>query len=464
VDIERVRDRLARGKGVSDWFLRVTESDALTVVRLPHIVTAREGSFSVAPNAAPREVIEAPTREVWVTVYSKFVRDGVPWLGEAVGQVTSGAESAIDETIAGLVASARGQKNRPFALPDSRLDYPDVRLAHPKLVVETPGQLLEEIQVFNGEVIHATTRESFVEVSNLEVFVRRDSTSFETSTGISLDYRTTRVDSEICFIARPSAERVGEHTARLSARRFADLRPADIVELYAGNARLVALAGAPPDYQGPVVLEGEAAADALAIQSGPFAFHSQARMVFEKTSRYEKGRPVHGDAPIRGEPLNLVSDPLVPYGVRSAVLSTADGGPPRPAVLVEEGHFQDLLGTRRYFEYLGLPGQGMLPPGPTGNTVVPRGRTPIDELKEGRLVVVKSFSAWEVDPASGSFACEIRLGELHDHGRVKAFTGGLLIGDYFTALGDATYSEETVQLGAYYGPTAIRFGSLKVAG
>ncbi len=463
MNIERVRDHLARGKGVTDWFLRDIETEALTVVRLPHIVTVEDGEFHVAPNPEPREVIRAPTREIWITVYSKFVRDGIAWLGESIGQVTSDEESALDELIASLVDGARGQKNRPYALPDGEIEYPDVKLAHPRLVVALPGQLIDEVQAFNDEVIAATDRESFVEVSNLEVFVRRSSTEFESSTGIKLSYRATRVESEVCFIARPSTDRVGEHTARLKARRFEDLRPADIVGLYAGNARLVALAGPPPDFAGPVVLEGEAAADAMLVTSGPFGFHSQARMVFEKTSRYEHGKPVCG-GDIAGEPLNLASDPLVPYGIRSAVVSASDGGPARRAELVRNGTYGDLIGTRRYFEYLGLTAKGVLPPGPTGNTVIPRGRTPVDELKSGRVVVVRSFSAWSVDPTSGEFACEIRLGELHEEGRVKAFRGGLLVGNYFDALCDVRFSEEVVQLGAYYGPVAVRFANLKVAG
>jgi len=87
-----------------------------------------------------------------------------------------------------------------------------------------------------------------------------------------------------------------------------------------------------------------------------------------------------------------------------------------------------------------------------------------DLLDSSKVVVVRAFSDFRADDASGDFASEIRLGEVRENGKVAQFKGGLLIGNWFTALANVRLSAETTALDGYYGPAAIRIGSLKVAG
>ena len=108
---------------------------------------------------------------------------------------------------------------------------------------------------------------------------------------------------------------------------------------------------------------------------------------------------------------------------------------------------------------------GVKPTGPPGNTVVLAGKArAADLLGPERLVVVKAFSDFRADPASGDFASEIRLGEVSDNGAAVPFRGGLLIGNWFTALADLRLSQETMVMDDYYGPSAIRIGNVQVAG
>jgi pyruvate,orthophosphate dikinase len=79
-------------------------------------------------------------------------------------------------------------------------------------------------------------------------------------------------------------------------------------------------------------------------------------------------------------------------------------------------------------------------------------------------VFVGQAKTMEPDPASGDFAAEIRLGEVREKGKVTPFKGGLLIGNWFTALADIRLSQETMVMDDYHGPSAIRVGDLQVAG
>jgi len=462
MNIEKIRDFLNNAEGVTDWQLRHVSRDNTTIIRLPGIYTIKDGRFLREPNPHPREVITAPSETVQINVYSEFKADGSTWRGDTIGQLTSDDPAALKPVVDSLVDGARSQKNKPYPLTDGSERYPEVELADPELAdLDAPG-LTGLTQRFNDGVVAAAERLERVDVSNIELFVRRTRTRVLTSTGVSVGSTSTRVDVELCFLARPDDIHFGEHTARLTARRLGDLEPDAIVAEAGTMARDIALAGAPPAWQGPVVLLGEAAADALTVTNTPAGFHANARFVYEKAARYKKGKPVSGETSIKGEPLTLISDPLVPFGVRSSVMSDADATAARPVTIIKDGLYADLLGSRRFYAYLGLLERGIAPPGITGNTVVPAGPAPVDSLASDGSIVIRAFSDFDVDAASGDFSCEIRLGEIHSGGHRKLFKGGLLVGNWFDAIGDANYSKETQVRGAYRGPRAVRFNDLKV--
>ncbi|MEO0077934.1 MAG: metallopeptidase TldD-related protein [candidate division WOR-3 bacterium] len=464
IDLDKVKHQLIRLDRVSGWFLRYVVTEAITVIRLPRIYSIEAGRLISSSNPAPREVIISPGESLYLTVYSRFDADGSEWLGDATSQVLSDEETAIRKVAAELVEAARSERNKPFPLPapdQSGVAHP--ALADPELAGLEWNELLSRAQEFNEQVIAAASRHDQITVSNLELFIRRHKCCFESSTGISVTLPMTRIDVEVCFLARPDEKRTGELTARLSARRLSDIEVDRVVDEYAVAARKVAMARAPQSWSGPVVLRGEAMANAFEVEHTPLAFHSSARMVYEKSSRYAPGRLVTGDEPVKGELLNLVSDPLVPFGLRSAVVSDVDGTPCRRVALVTDGCFDRLVGSQRYFHYLGLLEQGVEPPGTIGNTVIPPGTRTADELCAGDCLVVHAFSSWEVDSTSGDFACEVRLGEVHNSSGVTPFKGGLLVGNWFAALADVHYSRELQQHNGFHGPLAARFGRLQLA-
>lgn len=133
--------------------------------------------------------------------------------------------------------------------------------------------------------------------------------------------------------------------------------------------------------------------------------------------------------------------------------------------IAKDGNYSELIGSRRYYEYLGLLNKGIQSAGPLGNTFIHAGKVPqADLMSSGKIVVVKMFSSWTTNPANGDFACEIRLGEIKENGKATPFKGGMLIGNYFKMLAEVTLSKETLQVNNYYGPAAARFDNLEIAG
>ena len=463
MDAKRIADQLARTEGVDNWHFLLQQREETTIIRLPGIYTVRDGKLGSEPNPRPREVITAPSESAHAWLFSRFDEDGKEWRGDAYGQLTSDDPARVAPVLAALVGAARSQKNELFPLPGKDEPYPEVKLADPDLAGVDSGQLLARAQAFiDGIVAEAAELES-VDVSNVELFITRMQNRLRTSAGVELDYPGTRLTAEVCFLARPGEDKVGEHTARLRTRRLFDLDPKVIVSEYGGASRDIALAGAPPDHQGSVVLAGEAAADFFTIGNSPIALHGGARAVHEKTSHYEKGKPV-ASGKVKGEPLNLVSDPLLPCGLSSTMFNQGDAGAARKVTVCRDGNWDTLFGGRRYYHYLGLLDENTPAPGQAGNTVVPAGSTAHRDLVTDDAVVVKAFSAFEVDSSSGQFSVEIRLGETRKDGEVKPFKGGLLVGNWFEAIGDVRFSKEVQVFCSFHGPRAVRFGNLKVAG
>lgn len=464
MNIERIRSVLARTEGVSHWLLVTTEADATTVIRLPWVFSMRSGLLTADPNPHPREVITAPSETVTLRVFSRFAGDGEQWLGDAVGQVSSDDESALRRLVESLVAGARSQRNKPFPLPDADEPYASIPLADAELEGLGHAALVERAQAFTDRLVTAAGTLPGVGVSNIELFIHRSRSRLETSAGVKVEQRSTRVDVEACFLARPETGPSGEHTARLHARRIADIDPQAVAVTWGRAARAIAEAGPAPSVKGPVVLVGEACHDALRLVRSPLSFHASARMVHERTSRHNPAEPIWGDAELKGEPLDLVSDPTLPFGLDSRRWTPTDGTACRAATIAKDGHWAELLGDRRYFHYLGLLERGVRASGQAGNTVIPAGKTPEAGLLDGDCVVIQAFSDWGAEETSGDFSCEVRLGEVRRSGKVTPFRGGLLIGNWFAAMADARYSRETQALGSYHGPRAVRFGNLTLAG
>jgi predicted Zn-dependent protease len=466
MNLERIKSVLDKTTGVSGWFIFQQIRYGTTVILLPNLYTVENGKFVRVQNPNPRETISVPGDEVWITLYTKFSADGNEYLGDVTDQVLSDDESTLNLQIKSLIENGRSQRNKPFSLPDKNLSYrTDLKLADPNILNSTKSQLLDLVTRFNQTILDSTNQDKLVDVSNIELFFTNHHNVLSTSTGINIEFDSTRADAEICLIARLNDGRVAEATARSHARRFEDLKPKDLVRTYADFARSTAQASGPSPYSGPVVITDEALAHMLLLDGSPILFHANARTVYDKMSRYEQGKPVTGDVAIKGDRMTIISDPHLPYGPNSHVFSTLDTSPSRPLTIVQDSNYAELYGSRRYYDYLGLLAKGLQPSGPLGNTFIPAGKVPSKQLFDSdKVVVIKMFSDWQPNPVNGDFACEIRLGEIHEKGEVKPFKGGLLVGNYFTMFSDITLSKETIQLGKYFGPAVVRFGKLQVTG
>ena len=455
--LDQIVAQLERNEHVHDWTLRRR--------------TARSVQLYLIGQAI-ENVREVETEEYDLEVYNDHPfpegfkdRGGAAPVGLARG-VASLTLSAVDrgrldERVADAVTMASLVHNPTFSLPEHGA-YPDVPMADPLLA--TADSRRNAVQAWADELRTYVGREAGVRLSAAELFLTLTETELRNSRGISVASSATRVLTELVLLStgQEGAEEA-EFFRQTEARRLADLELQELVAESARAARDTLRARAPKTRVGPVVVSGEA----LVTLFEAFAFHASARAAYMKLVGLEPGQSVLGDREVKGDPITIRSNALRPYAL-GARRFDSDGVPGQDVLLVENGVLRQRIASHRYAQYLNLPVTGE-----AGTTEVQPGTTPLPELLRGPVLHVVKFSSPEVDPVTGDFGSEIRLGYEVDGDEAVPVKGGSVTGNVFDAFADARFSSGTVSQiaagfsaggGDYFGPEAVRFASLRVAG
>jgi PmbA protein len=441
--LEEIVAALGRHQGVSDWSLLRRRSREVQLYLIAHEVESQ------------REVVN---EEFDLEVFNDHpAPDGSAARGVASLKLVPADAGRIQERLDDAVLMASLVHNPPYSLAGPA-DYPQLPLADPELTAAAgatgaAGRFAEELW---GLV----QREPGVRLSAAELFLTYSEVELRNSRGVRAESDGTRVMTELVLLARSNGGGAGgtqeaEHFRDLRCRRLADLHLPHAVAEAARAARDTLRAQAPRTRTGPVVLCGEA----LIPLFGAYTSQASAGTAYMKLSRFEVGQSIYGDQPPTGERLTLRANALRPFGLASHRFS-ADGVPGQDVLLIEDGALRARHATQRYAQYLGLPATGE-----PGDTEVGTGATALAGLLEGGSVYqVVGFSAPDVDPITGDFGSEIRLGyEVTPQGR-RPIKGGSVSGNVFEAFREARFSRELLEQGEYAGPAGVRFESLRVSG
>ncbi|MDQ3701753.1 MAG: metallopeptidase TldD-related protein [Chloroflexota bacterium] len=345
--------------------------------------------------------------------------------------------------------------NPPYTLAEPAT-YPEVPLADPELV--SADGAARAAQAFAGQLWELVEREAGVRLSAAELFLTYSEVELRNSRGIRVRSAGTRVLSELVLLASGNGAEDAEHFRQIQGRRLADLHLPTAVAEAAQAARDTLRARAPKTGTAPVVLSG----DALIPLFEAFTYQASAAAAYMKLARFDVGESIYGERDVTGERLTLRANALRPFGLASHRFG-ADGLPGQDTLLIQDGVLRARHATQRYAQYLGIPATGAL-----GNTEVAPGGTSLEDLTTatdgGPTYHVVGFSAPDVDPITGDFGSEIRLGyEVTPQGR-RPIKGGSVSGNVFDAFASARFARDTIDRGEYAGPAGVRFAALRVSG
>ncbi|MDH4228923.1 MAG: metallopeptidase TldD-related protein [Nitrospirota bacterium] len=448
INLERITRALRQAPGVSGWVVQAHSVDSHQLYRVFRGIQAMRASR---------------TRSVQITVHTRTMRDGKEVQGEAGFTVTGPDPRITPAHIARAVERAGLVANPPWTLPGAAsvaaLELEDPRIAaDPRAVI---ADLTVEMDRAAGGSSSRSASHSPLCAS--ELFAERHRVTVCTSEGFEASYRATDLFAEFVLLAGSGSESV-ECLGIRRARRPEELDLGGTVERHARWVADRLRATLPATATLPVVF-GEEALDTL---FDAFLSHAGARSRYEGWSRLTEGKSLLGgnlgnagdDLQIKGDPLTLGVDPLMPW-MHGSHPFDADGQPCTPVTVVERGRFVRRTASRRFADYLGIPATGS-----GGNTVVATGGTPLaDLLADGPVLHALRFSTFHPNAITGSFSGELRTAYLvGKDGSVQPVVGGSVSGNVWTAFADAHFSTETAVRAAYRGPAGVRLEGVTVAG
>jgi predicted Zn-dependent protease len=352
------------------------------------------------------------------------------------------------------VFSAGLSTNPPYILPDPK-PMTKVQAADPALMGDSKARM-KALDELTERILAAAAAEKGIRLATCEIFMTATDYDLRSSAGVEAASQGTQVELELVVLAR-DGDREAEAHLGIGGRRVQDLHVEREVKALAQQAR-DSLAGVlPQSRKGPVVISN----GAFLPFFEPIRFATSGAALYRKLSPQVAGKSLFGERKVRGDRLDLASDPTLAFGGETAPFDEEGLALNRVAV-IGGGTFLAPATSKRYADYLKIPATG-----DWTNMVMAAGAQPQSALLDAGgapLLHVVEFSWLNPDNVSGDFSTEIRLAyELGPGGR-KVIRGGSLAGNAYDAFAAAHFSQETELRENYQGPVAIRFDELQITG
>ena len=288
-------------------------------------------------------------------------------------------------------------------------------------------------------------------VNSYEIFVNKKKTHIINSKGVDVTYSSFDCEIEVVINTNKDGHEIELIKDFRFANKNADEITKDVEEMFvSGQARLLAVPTKQNEHAN-VLLTG----DDVPRFFDYFASHTNASSKFMGISKAEINQKMTGD---EADDLTIIAKPVLEGSTKNNIYD-GDGNPVKEKVLFENGICQSYWGTVQHAHYIGLED-----PTSINNFVVSGGSISLDDMKKQPYLEVTDFSSFIMDPVSGNFGGEIRLGYESDGANVHPIVGGSISANYSNVLKNIKFSKETRQMNNYVVPCAILLTDVSVAG
>lgn len=188
-----------------------------------------------------------------------------------------------------------------------------------------------------------------------------------------------------------------------------------------------------------------------------FLTKANTNAVFNRMSQVKIGDPTH-EGETLGDKVTVELKKELPFSSRNLPYSM-DGNKARDLTIVEDGVYKSYFGDQKTAYYLGVEDAV-----PAFNIEVRGGTKTVEEMKKEPYLEIVTTSGFQMNPMTGSFGGEIRLGYYFDGEKTVPVTGGSITVNMNKVLGNMYMSKETKQYDNIVLPKTIQLFNVAVAG
>ncbi|HYE09772.1 MAG TPA: metallopeptidase TldD-related protein [Patescibacteria group bacterium] len=439
--LDRIINILKDRKDISDWKVVQTQT------------TANELFLTKKQIDMPRS---KQVNNITVTVYKDFEEEGKKFRGSsAVNIHPTMTDEEIGAAVKDVAFSASYIKNQYYPIPEKsnvEINPLDSKFSSAPLVEWMPKikDALYKYDNYDKGYFNSS-----------EIFLNKNITTIINSRGVHYSYTSYKGQIEFITCWKDSGEEI---------ELYKDIMFSDFEDEFLSKAAQEMLemskekASTKPTQNlesFTVILQGEPVAELLKH----YYTQSNAQYVYQHISTAKVQESIQGEN-ILGDKINLIIDPSLNNSVVSAPVDD-DGIILTAHKLIDNGILQKYWGTSQYCHYLNVE-----PTGRINNYIFEGGSKTIEEMRSIPHLEIAAFSDFNINPMTGSFAGEIRLGWHYDGKTRVAVSGGSISGNLNNVQTNMYLSKELQQCNAkevfqplsYQGPKALMLHNVSVAG
>lgn len=383
-----------------------------------------------------------------VNVYKNFEIDGVKFKGSSSTKISlSETKAEIKDKIDKAALAASFVKNAYYELPK-----PSKEIAPEILSAFKEGDPVESIGKLVSD-LYSQDNQFGAFVNSCEFFIDKKHSRLINSNGIDLSFESYRGEIELIVEANGESESI----ELFSDMHFSDYDPKWIKEAVKNqlkNASLRATAVVMPNVKDvPIILRTEGSVGFWNY----YGFAASARSKYEHLHQNKIGDNIQGEG-VKGDKVTVTMKPVIPNSIASRYYDS-DGVFLKDTAAIEDGILKKYIASSRFAQYLNIEVTGEL-----GNISVTPGKKTVKELKSGPYLELISFSDFQMDPITGNFGGEFRLGIYFDGEKEIPVKQGTISANMNQAQKEMYFSKELIKIENYICPEVIKFTNITIAG
>jgi predicted Zn-dependent protease len=378
-------------------------------------------------------------KEYNVRVFNDFSENGIDYKGDATVKIhSSTSKDELSKIIRDAYFSASFVKNKIYSLPEGFNGKVEENNNISKITLEESAMEVKKTLYKYDDLAKGF-------INSAEIFIEKNDKRIISSNGADAKYRQYSVNGEFItqWIENQDIEIYNQFSYDDLPGEELSLKVKEALETakYRDKSREPLKSG---KYN--LILSEDSVIEILNY----YISQSKTAFVYNKYSNFSVGDLLQGKG-VRGDKLNLILTSNVPVDDNGKRLIDT--------VLLEDGELKTLHGNFKFADYLNVPKTGDY-----NCAVLKGGSASFDEMfQEGDIHILR-FSDFQMNPLTGDFGGEIRLGLLKKGNELIPFTGGSLSANIKELQTDITLSKELYSNNSYTTPKAIKFKGVEISG